>query len=469
VTSTLLLLAYLISTGQTSGHKSQLAAELGLQAGRIKAACKPSAAALKNCPVEFLTDHPIHLAVGSLAPQNGFAFGPAFVTHFYNDQRDISVNADIVGASSGAWRGGVYLKIVLTPVAETTTVPIGDNPAAQPAGIVIHPYPVIDAYVQTTSLQRIFFFGLGPDTSKTDQTAFGMGETIVGGRVLYPLLTKGRPSALNLSAAGEVNGRFVDVRSSSGASVPDITTRFDETTAPGLTSQPGFVQLGEGVRIKPTAAAGRLSFNYSFVAQQFIASSDSHSSFQRWTTDLDHEFSFYRTVLRGDTRDTHGPNDCSEGLGGTSPCPPPSISRNRYGGVGLRLLMSTSTMGGGASVPFYFQQTLGGSDIDGVRWLSSYEDYRFRGPGVFALSESLEHYIYGVVGLSVVAEQGTVSSPGSGLSTKGMKHSISAGASLRAGGLPVAYVMWGWGPEGHRLIATVNASLLGGSTRPSLQ
>jgi len=38
-----------------------------------------------------------------------------------------------------------------------------------------------------------------------------------------------------------------------------------------------------------------------------------------------------------------------------------------------------------------------------------------------------------------------------------------------AGGLPVAGIMWGWGPEGRRVIAVVNASLLGGSSRPSLQ
>jgi hypothetical protein len=49
-----------------------------------------------------------------------------------------------------------------------------------------------------------------------------------------------------------------------------------------------------------------------------------------------------------------------------------------------------------------------------------------------------------------------------------LKHSTAAGLSLRAGGLPVAYVTWAWGSEGHRLVATVNASLLGGGARPSL-
>ena len=466
VSPTLILLVYLTAAGQASGNQSQLGAEFSLQAGRVKAACKPSASALYKCPIELFTDHPIHLGVGNLSPQNGFGFGPAFVTHFYNEDRDISVNADVVRAPGGAWRAGVYFKLVLTPVPETQVVPIGDQPGAS-EDIVIRPYPIVDAYLQTTSLHTIFFSGLGPASAQENQTAFGMRETIVGGRVIYPLFRKHRISALNLAAIGEINGRFVDLRPSDAEPVPDITTQFDETTAPGLASQPGFFQLREAVRIKPAAFTERLHLNYLASADQFIASSSPYS-FRRWTADLDHEFSIYRTRLADASRDTHGPNDCSTGLG-DSPCPPPSVSRNRYGSLGFRLLASTSTVSTGDVVPFYFQPTLGGSDINGLRWLSGYDDYRFRGPGVFALRESLEHYIYGIVGLSIVGEQGTVSSPEAGLNLRQLKHSLSAGASLRVGGMPVAYIMWGWGPEGHRLIAVVNSTLLGGSGRPSLQ
>jgi hypothetical protein len=476
MTSPLILFVYLTAAGQAPGGQGQVAAELSLQRSRIADACTGGAKALYKCPIEFLTDHPIHMAIGSLAPQNGFAFGPAYVTHFYNADRDISINADVVGTPSGAWRAGVYFKLVLTPVAGTGVVPIGPSGPPAEDGIVIHPYPIIDAYAQTMSLHTVFFFGLGPESAKADQTAFGLRHTIVGGRVVYPLFNKGRLSALNLAAVGELNGRFVDLRPSDAQPIPDITTKYDETTAPGLAAQPGVLQLGEGVRLLPAALNNRLRLTYRFTAEQFIAASPSVSStssvqgysFRRWTADLGHEFSFYHTVLPPATRDTHGPNDCSAALGG-SPCPPPSPSRNRYGGVGFRLYASTSTVSSGNAVPFYFQQTLGGSDVNGTRWLSGYQDYRFRGPGVFALSETVEHYIYGMVGLSLIAEQGTVSAPGEGLKLNGLKHSVSAGATLRAGGLPMASIMYGWGPEGHRVIAVVNTSLLGGSSRPSLQ
>jgi hypothetical protein len=46
-------------------------------------------------------------------------------------------------------------------------------------------------------------------------------------------------------------------------------------------------------------------------------------------------------------------------------------------------------------VPFYFQQTLGGQDINRVMALPSYHDYRYRAPSLLLLQESFEHSIWG--------------------------------------------------------------------------
>jgi len=43
----------------------------------------------------------------------------------------------------------------------------------------------------------------------------------------------------------------------------------------------------------------------------------------------------------------------------------PKITRDREGGIGLRLLISESFTSSGNVVPFYFQPTIGGSDING--------------------------------------------------------------------------------------------------------
>jgi hypothetical protein len=126
-------------------------------------------------------------------------------------------------------------------------------------------------------------------------------------------------------------------------------------------------------------------------------------------------------------------------------------------------------MTGSASVvPFCLQETLGGSDINGSRALTGYLDYRFRGPQVFLIRENIEHYLYGVIGLSLMAEQGTVGPQTGSVDLKHLKSTFAAGINLRVGSLPMAQIMWGWGPEGARFIATVEASLLGGSSRPRL-
>lgn len=465
----ILLLAPFLIPPAAPAQQGQLAAEFALQGKAIAGACAAGVSSLVKCPIELVTDHPVHLAVGSLAPQNGFAVGPAFVTHRLSESHDLSWNADAVWATGGSWRAGVYFKAVLTPVAETEVVPIGSSAADTAADLVIHPYPIIDAYVQATSLRTVFFYGLGPDSSAAGRTAFGLRETVAGGRVTYPLFAGGRVAPLKLSVVGEINGRFVDVNDPDPSkNIPPIGALYDEASAPGLATQPGFAQFGEGLRSKPSFFGERLRFNYAVGWAQYVASGDSPYGFHRWSADLDQEFSLYRTVMSPESRDTHGPNDCSMTLG-ESPCPRPSLSRNRYGSIGFRVFASSAAAGAGSSVPFYFQPTLGGSDIDGVRALAAYDDYRFRGPKAFLMRESFEHYIYGVVGVSVAAEQGTVAAPGDALRFGALKHSTEAGISFRAGGLPVAYLTWGWGPEGHRFIATVNTSLLGGSTRPSLQ
>jgi len=58
-------------------------------------------------------------------------------------------------------------------------------------------------------------------------------------------------------------------------------------------------------------------------------------------------------------------------------------------------VISESIASAGSVVPFYFQPTLGGSDVNGNTWLPSYNDYRFRAPNTLLLREAFEHSILG--------------------------------------------------------------------------
>jgi len=123
-------------------------------------------------------------------------------------------------------------------------------------------------------------------------------------------------------------------------------------------------------------------------------------------------------------------------------------------------------------VPFYFQQTLGGSDINGTPFLASYQDYRFRAPNLMLLRGSFEHSLPGKLsplGVAFNADFGKVALSRSALSSTPFLHSYSTGLTLRAGGFPEVWLLYAWGGhEGVHTIGAMNTSLLGGSARPSL-
>lgn len=351
---------------------------------------------------------------------------------------------------------------------QVVTAPSSTKPGEKKAKpkLAIHPYTVFNLYAQSISLNKLFFFGEGPDSTAAGRSVFGMTETIVGGDVIKPVTEWPVIIKLNLSLVGEINGRFADLRGNHGESSLSIEQVYTEAMAPGLANQPGFIQLGEGVRIKPVLFDDYLQLNYLATFQQFIAPSDSHYSFLRWTVDLGHNFNLYGHTQSG-PRDTNGPNECAPALGAEK-CAPVSYSRNLDGTIGVRLLLSESMTSGSSVVPFFFQPTLGG-DINGSPALSSYQDYRFRAPNVLLLEEKFEHSIWGPLGFTFEADQGKVALTRGDIAFDHLKHSFATGVTVRAGGLPAIFVMFAWGGnEGNHTIFNMNTSLLGGSSRPRL-
>lgn len=447
----LLFVCLIVLGGRAYSQESQLAAEFRHESESFKKNCaKFSLKSIPGCGEVLFTGHPLHIAAGSIAPGNGFGVGPAFVTHYTpNDNWRLSFNADGIVSTNGSWRAGVYAKAIRTKITPGTTT--------------VRPFPIFNVYAQAASLKKIAYYGLGPDTLRPDQTFFGMRETIAGASVLYPV--GGKP--LNLSLHGEMNGRFVDIRESPGQPSPSIGQVHTEATAPGLTNQPAFAQFGEGVRIRPGLFSDNLRLNYSVNYQQFVAVSDSRFSFQRLTVDLSHAIPLSKKVVE-QSRDHNGPDDCSTSATSTThDCP--EITRDRVGSINLRFLLVESFTSTGHVVPFYFQPTLGGSDLNGRSSLASFQDYRFRAPNLMLLQGGIEHSLYGPLGVTFMAETGKVALTRGDIEFKHLRHSYAAGLTLRAGGFPMVYLMLAWGSgEGTHTIASMNTSLLGGSSRPSL-
>jgi hypothetical protein len=276
------------------------------------------------------------------------------------------------------------------------------------------------------------------------------------------------PGLPNVVVFGEANGRFVAIRSDRGQTSPSIEEVYTNANAPGLLSQPAFAQFGEGARVAPAFAGGHVRLNYAVTLQQFAAPGSGYS-FQRFTADLSHQFPIYRSTRTLQPRNGNGPDDCSADPAVRALDKCPEITRNREGSFGLRLLIAESFVPSGNVVPFYFQPTLGGSDINGNTALPSYPDYRFRAPNLLLARASFEHSIWGPFGATFLVDEGKVALTHSDLDFSHLLHSYAAGLTLRAGGFPVVYLMFAWGGhEGTHTIVNVNTSLLGGGVRPSL-
>ena len=454
-----------------AAQENWLQADFRREGERVSDACKGGFKAAPGCAIELFTDHPLHIAAGSMPPQNGFGLGAAFVEARNTKNWRMSWDIDAVGSFSAAWRAGGYMTLVHTPevtihVIEPTAGGSGSAPKAKKPSVAVHPYTVFNLYAQTISLNKLNYFGLGNDSSLAGASVFGMTQSIAGVNAIKPVYEWAAIRKLNLSLLGEVNGRFVDIRGATGQSVPSIYTLYTNTTAPGLSSQPGFVQLAQGVRIKPVIA-DYLQLNYMGNIQEFFAPSNSQNSFQRWTVDLNHTLYLYGyTQSAQKSTEGVGPDSCAPA--GTT-CPAVSRSRNLNGAINVRFLLSESMNSSASAVPFYFQQTLGGSDINGAMSLGSYQDYRYRAPNLLLMQESFEHSIWGPFGFQFMADQGRVALLRSDLGFDHLRHSFAGGFTLRAGGFPMVSIMFAWGgPEGHHNIFNMNSSLLGGSARPLL-
>lgn len=452
--------AYLTLSASAYAQESNLGADFRREGEAIHKSCGSfSFKSIGGCAYTLFTDHPLHIAAGSIAPQNGFGFGAAFVSHWTpNESWRLSWDVDAVVSTNASWRAGAYMTAVWDRHGRIRVAPGAGT--ASGSNVTVREYPVFHVLAQAISLNTLDYFGLGPNTSDTARSFYGMRETIAGANATWPIVAK-----WNISFYGEANGRFVDLRPARGRTSPSITELYSPATAPGLDRQPGFAQFGEGVRIRPVFAGGHVRLNYFVEVKEYVASVSTFS-FQRLTFDLNHQFPLYRQTRTLAPNSFNGPDDCSVSTG-THSCP--AVTRNFEGSIAVRFLMNQSFTGTGHVVPFYFQPTLGGSDIDGNGSLGSYQDYRFRAPNNLLVRASFEHSLYGPLGFTAMVDEGKVALARGDLDFTHLRHSYSVGLTLRAGGFPMVWLLFSFGGrEGTHTTAAMNSSLLGASTRPSL-
>lgn len=474
----LLLLLCLLTALPTWAQQGELSGELATEKATLAHDCSSSSSgaargsassnasagtgssqphiSILSCAADFLTADPLHITVGSIAPRDGVGFGPAFVyDHNPTDNWRMHLNADAVVSTNLSWRAGVYLNAIHLSSGKIK-VTHQMRHQTKPKTLEVPPSPGVNFYAQMISLNKLLYFGEGDFTSKSQEAMYGMIEGIVGVNALLPLASTG------LGVFGAINGRFVDIRGRYGDTSPSIGLAYSEATAPGLASQPAFAQFGEGLRFDRSFFAAHLDLNYSGTLQEFVAPGSIYS-FRRLSVDLSHTFVLYGKTMASQGAAEGGPNERSGGF------PRWNTVRNREGTIELDAFLTESVNPGGNVVPFYFQPTLGGSDINGSMFLPSYSDYRWRAPNAVLYRLSTEHSIWGPIGVIALADTGKVAETRGGLGLRHFRQSYGVGVTLRAGDIPQFTFMFAWGGnEGNHTIAVLNPNVYGGMSRPSL-
>jgi hypothetical protein len=414
-----------------------------------------------------------HLTVSSIPPDNGFPIGVVYEKRnhyvsspFYNPNQPnkpsegykslVDATAAAVISTNGSW---------YATGAVTWLPPIHYHNENKPGSETCHRFWVfctkqvfgLQFTVTHRTLQDIYFYGLGSSSPNT-QLSYRQSETYGGALARMPLFNW-------LTIEGQIENRKPAITFSSASLA---TTPINESTAPGVTTQPDFMHYAANLRTHAQAISEPVTNDPAvtpagatpppLMKHKFVWVFD-NSVLQHWFIDQDNgNYSFRQTVIDGqETLKLHSVirkfvppnsmttklkvlkhfcNDRRSGLKQDDECD--------FGEFLFRpfLVLSNSSSG---VVPFYFQPTLGGSDIESRLTLRGFDDYRFRALDAAMLSVDYRIPVFDPIGAMVFYDAGNVGNSVDALSFAHARQDGGVGATLRIQKNVIAQIYLGWG------------------------
>jgi len=436
-----------------ANSEGSLQSDLRREGDQFQTDCASAKKNFFSCLSDLVHGGPLLLTGGSFPPGNSFGVGPAFGwEHNLNESWRSATNVEVMASTNESWMASFNFRAIR--VSDDPLTPIYHRPVKGTAKKVqLQHDPELNAYAEVISLNKLSYYGIGPDTSRQSLALYGMRELTLGGNVNYPIKDSG------FAFFGDLGARFFSLHGSQADSNPSIEQLYNNVTAPGLGQQKGFFQPSEGIRFDHDLSSYFI-LNYSATLQEFAGFSS--DSFQRLNLDFLHTIPLYKLERSAPP---------SKPAAGAPAAKPAAVekTRNRDGSIDLEALIVTSFAPSGNVIPFYLQPTLGGADINGDKMLASYPDYRFRAPNMMLFRGAIEHSIWGPIGAMFQADTGKVAIARGDLGFQHLLHSYAVGLTIQAGGYPMVQLLFAWGGhEGTHTIAAINPALLGGGFRPSL-
>ena len=356
---------------------------------------------LISCATSTFTSRPFHFVAQSIVPGSGVGGGGRY-------SRDLNEK----GGAQDQLQGTAVITIRKFWLAElkfSTSRSIDKDWNKSQESLRIN------IYARNRSLPVMTFYGLGPNTNVNNSVKFGQRDTSAGIEITTPF-----PGLSWLSAGGKVEGLWPNVGGVTGGNVVSIQQVYTEQTAPGLTTQPPMVH--ERIFLRPHKRfLERFELNYNVAYNFYQDASTGHFSFRRFETSVEHRF--YPEKKK------HG-----------------GVIDQNYFSVIWRYSVSQASAGN--AVPFYLQETIGGTDIDNQPSLRAFKDYRFRGPDLMTVQAEYDRKLcaectpckQGVIrtvcshlGLVLAYDAGKVALRNSDLGFSGMHQSFGGGLALYLG------------------------------------
>jgi hypothetical protein len=337
-----------------------------------KAAAKAKWTLLETCAVYVMSDDPIHPVVQSIAPMTGFAGGLSGGWDLSHGRDQADVAADALLSSNLSWR---------LHAEYTVAARLWNYPARTPDR------PRFDVYGTADDLSSLAFYETGRNSVRYTEH-----ELLAG-------LDYTTPVTEWLRLGGRVEFRRPSIEGNAGLDGSASFMHYD-----------AIVQLHHPAT-PPDNADAMLDYHI------YQAVAGGPYSFGRFAVTLTGSRALERLV-RSDSASHPSLVDrvfCHEA----------KIRTCDYGTITLRGRLEISNTFAHSQVPFYYQPTLGGTDLDGYDTLRGFADYRFRAPDDWLGQVEYGRPVWGPIGLLLFYDFGQVA-----LSANNIRQDWGVGATV---------------------------------------
>jgi hypothetical protein len=361
--------------------------------------------AWEDCALQIFSADPVAIAFGSVGPAAGFGVG-AKTARAINSGRvqSVFVARGLVGPSGSYFAEARY---------DAHMPSIGQW---NPATASFADQTTISLFARRADLRSVPFYGLGPSTSIEARTTYRDARNEVGASAYVPLV------------------RWLDAGGGASYVSPAVSGVGDQQTSARYIDTQALVRIHTPSGTDQTWNRHDLRLTYD----RFADLDGRASTFSRVQA-----FAIGSYELRRDIDSIFNRSRMQNFL-----CEPIVGRQCRFGTLVVDGLASASEAAAGRLVPFYMQDTLGGTDRNGLDTLRGYDDFRFRAPARMLLQAEFYKGVWGPVGVYGFGDAGKVADRAADLGFDHLLTDYGPGVFIRAGGNIVMRAYVGYGGEG---------------------